>query len=70
MRGDSNDRLTILSEAEKTALYGSPDFDDFQRIELRLQVSLKPCTVNLALRGNKQGADYAMHDHRAATGCK
>lgn len=31
MRGDSNERLTILSDAEKTALYGS--FDDFQRIE-------------------------------------
>lgn len=29
MRGDSNERLTILSEAEKTALYGIPDFDDF-----------------------------------------
>ena len=33
MRGDSNERLTILTEAEKTALYGIPDFDDFQRIE-------------------------------------
>lgn len=33
MRGDSNERLTILSEAEKTALYGIPSFDDFQRIE-------------------------------------
>ena len=33
MRGDSNERLTILSEAEKTALYGIPEFDDFQRIE-------------------------------------
>ena len=33
MRGDSNERLTILSEAEKTALYGAPDFDDFQRVE-------------------------------------
>ena len=33
MRGDSNERLTILTEAEKTALYGVPDFDDFQRIE-------------------------------------
>jgi TnpA family transposase len=33
MRGDSNERLTILSEAEKTALYGIPGFDDFQRIE-------------------------------------
>jgi len=33
MRGDSNERLTILSAAEKTALYGIPGFDDFQRIE-------------------------------------
>ena len=33
MRGDPNARLTILSEAEKTALYGIPNFDDFQRIE-------------------------------------
>jgi TnpA family transposase len=33
MRGDSNERLTILSDAEKTALYGIPSFDDFQRIE-------------------------------------
>ena len=32
MRGDRNARLTILSEAEKTALYGIPNFDDFQRI--------------------------------------
>jgi hypothetical protein len=33
MRGDSKERLTILSETEKTALYDIPDFDDFQRIE-------------------------------------
>jgi len=33
MRGDQSKRLTILSEAEKTALYGLPDFDDFRRIE-------------------------------------
>ena len=33
MRGDINRRLTILSEAEKTALYGLPVFDDFQRVE-------------------------------------
>ena len=25
--------LTILSEAERAALYGLPDFDDFQRAE-------------------------------------
>ena len=33
MRGDQSKRLTILSPAEKIALYGLPDFDDFQRIE-------------------------------------
>jgi hypothetical protein len=30
MRGDRNERLTILSEAEKTALYGIPDSNFFQ----------------------------------------
>jgi len=33
MRADASNRLTILSEAEKLALYGLPDFDDFQRAE-------------------------------------
>ena len=33
MRGDRSQRLTILSEAEKLALDGLPDFDDFQRVE-------------------------------------
>jgi hypothetical protein len=33
MRGDRGGRLTILSETERMALYGLPDFDDFQRIE-------------------------------------
>lgn len=33
MRGDTNRRLTILTEAEKTALYDLPVFDDFQRLE-------------------------------------
>jgi hypothetical protein len=33
MRADSGKRLTVLSEAEKLALYGLPDFDDFQRDE-------------------------------------
>ena len=33
MRGDTNKRLTVLSEAEKFALYGLPVFDDFQRTE-------------------------------------
>ena len=33
MRADGNKRLTVLSEAERLALYGLPDFDDFQRAE-------------------------------------
>src|SRR6185295_19293378 len=33
MRADRGKRLTVLSEAEKLALYGLPDFDDFQRAE-------------------------------------
>jgi len=33
MRADSSKRLTVLSEAEKRALYGLPDFNDFQRAE-------------------------------------
>jgi len=33
MRADRSKRLTVLSEAEKLALYGLPDFDDFQRAE-------------------------------------
>ena len=33
MRADQSKRLTILTEAEKIALYGIPEFDDFQRIE-------------------------------------
>jgi TnpA family transposase len=33
MRGNPSKRLTILSDAEKDALYGLPDFDDFQRVE-------------------------------------
>lgn len=47
MRGDSNERLTILSEAEKTALYGIPDFDDFQRVEFFAMTDAERC---LALR--------------------
>lgn len=47
MRGDSNERLTILSEAEKTALYGIPDFDDFQRVEF---FAMTDAERSLALR--------------------
>ena len=41
MRGDNNERLTILSKDEKTALYGIPDFDDFQRVEFFAIVSCR-----------------------------
>lgn len=33
MRGNQSKRLTVLTESEKIALYGIPDFNDFQRIE-------------------------------------
>ena len=33
MRANSSKRLTVLSEAERLALYSLPDFDDFQRAE-------------------------------------
>lgn len=33
MRDDRNERLTILSEAEKVVLYSLPVFDDLKRIE-------------------------------------
>ena len=46
MRGDKNERLTILSDAEKTALYGIPHFDDFQRIEF---FALTDAELTLAL---------------------
>ena len=32
-RAGKSKRLTVLSQAERTALYGLPDFDDFQRAE-------------------------------------
>ena len=47
MRGDSNERLTILSEAEKTALYGIPEFNDFQRAEF---FAMTEAERSLALR--------------------
>src|ERR1700758_2768304 len=33
MRANKKKRLTVLSEAERLALYSLPDFDDFQRTE-------------------------------------
>ena len=32
-RAGNSKRLTVLSQTERTALYGLPDFDDFQRAE-------------------------------------
>jgi Domain of unknown function (DUF4158) len=32
-RAGNSKRLTVLSQAERTALYGLPDFDDFQRAD-------------------------------------
>lgn len=48
-RGDRNKRLTILSEAEKLALYGLPNFDDFQRVEF---FAMTDGERSLALRRN------------------
>ena len=49
MRGDRNRRLTILSDSEKLALYGLPDFDDFQRTEF---FSMTDDERSLALQRN------------------
>src|ERR1039457_376945 len=49
MRGDRSRRLTILSETEKLALYGLPDFDDFQRIEF---FAMTDAERSLAFRRN------------------
>ena len=49
MRGDRSRRLTILSETEKLALYGRPDFDDFQRAEF---FAMTNAERSLALRRN------------------
>ena len=32
-RAGNSKRLTVLSQAERTALYSLPDFDDFQRAD-------------------------------------
>ena len=49
MRVYRSRRLTILSEAEKLALYGLPDFDDFQRAEF---LAMTNAERSLALRRN------------------
>jgi TnpA family transposase len=50
MRGDSNERLTILSGAEKTALYGIPEFNDFQRLEF-FAMTEEELSLSLQRRG-------------------
>ena len=47
MRNNPGKRLTILSDAEKVALYGLPDFDDFQRVEF---LAMTDAERTLALR--------------------
>jgi TnpA family transposase len=49
MRGDRSKRLTILSASEKCALYGLPDFDDFQRADF---FAMTHAECALALRRN------------------
>lgn len=56
MRGDRNKRLTVLSEAEKLALYGLPDFDDFQRAEF---LSMTDAERSLALQ--RKGLTEQIH---------
>jgi hypothetical protein len=47
MRANKNKRLTVLSEAEKQALYDLPDFDDFQRAEFfEMTAQDFPCGLN------------------------
>ena len=69
MRGDRSGRLTILSETEKLALYGLPDFDDFQRIEFFAMADAERVIGNVAGLGH---AEIAMvhglgenHRHQA-----
>ncbi len=47
MRANNSKRLTVLSGAEKLALYSLPDFDDFQRAEY---FALTESELSLVLR--------------------
>jgi hypothetical protein len=53
--GDSK-RLTVLSQAERTALYGMPDFDDFQRAEFFALTEAKR-----ALADRRKGLPERLH---------
>lgn len=56
MRGDGSKRLSILSEAETVALYGLPDFDDFQRAEFFAMT-----TAERALASRRPGLEAQVH---------
>jgi hypothetical protein len=63
MRGDNNERLTVLSEAEKTALYGIPYFDDFQRVEFFAMTDIER---SLALCDQRLRSSFATPSNLAA----
>lgn len=83
LRSDSNERLTVLSDVEKTALYGIPSSDDFQRIEFFCHVrgSALPCFAAQAhletgllhaanwLLQSQVGIFSVLPGRRAARGC-
>lgn len=54
MRADPSKRLTILSEAEKLALYGLPDFNDFQRAEYFALTDTERALVHQRNGGSEQ----------------
>lgn len=64
-RADRSRRLTVLSPAERLALYGVPDFDEFQRAqyfafaapERALAEQRKGFTVLSALAPNRMAGD-------------
>lgn len=56
MRADNSRRLTIFTDAEKIALYGLPDFDDFQRAEF-----FAFSEEELALADRRQGDCDRLH---------
>lgn len=56
MRADGSKRLTIFTEAERVALYGLPDFDDFQRDEFFAFTE-----AELALADRRRGPVERLH---------
>jgi Domain of unknown function (DUF4158) len=55
-RASGSWRLTIFTEAERLALYGLPDFDDFQRAEF-----LAFNEAELALADRRRGSVERLH---------